>query len=224
MDETPDAAGRAELTEQILGAEQDERRRIALFLHDGPVQSLSGIALMLDAVGDFLNRGSTAQAREILDKALSRTRTTIGELRDLSFNLEPVVLRDQGFGMAVNALAQEKGLEHKMKVELELVQRRSSASARRQRSTRSCARRSMEPSAVVRPRRSPFSSSRTSSRGLQSPSVTTPRANGDGGRSRCSRSVRERSAQRFRSITTSTDRRCGSCCPCTPCPSRIARA
>jgi signal transduction histidine kinase len=120
MDETPDAAGRAELTEQILGAEQDERRRIALFLHDGPVQSLSGIALMLDAVGDFLSRGSTEQAREILDKALSRTRTTIGELRDLSFNLEPVVLRDHGFGMAVNALAQEKGLAHKMKVELDV--------------------------------------------------------------------------------------------------------
>jgi two-component system, NarL family, sensor kinase len=120
MDETPDAAGRAELTEQILGAEQDERRRIALFLHDGPVQSLSGIALMLDAVGDFLNRGATDQAREILDKALSRTRTTIGELRDLSFNLEPVVLRDHGFGMAVNALAQEKGIAHKMKIELDV--------------------------------------------------------------------------------------------------------
>jgi two-component system NarL family sensor kinase len=120
MDETPDAAGRAELTEQILGAEQDERRRIALFLHDGPVQSLSGIALMLDAVGDFLSRGATEQAREILDKALSRTRTTIGELRDLSFNLEPVVLRDHGFGMAVNALAEEKGLAHEMKIDVDV--------------------------------------------------------------------------------------------------------
>jgi len=117
---TPDPAGRRELTEQILGAEQDERRRIALFLHDGPVQSLSGVALMLDAVGDFLSRGSAEQAREILDKALSRTRTTIGELRDLSFNLEPVVLRDHGFGMAVNALAQEKGIEHQMKIELDV--------------------------------------------------------------------------------------------------------
>jgi two-component system NarL family sensor kinase len=120
MDHTPDAAGRRELTEQILGAEQDERRRIALFLHDGPVQSLSGVALMLDAVGDFLNRGSTDEAREILEKALARTRATIGELRDLSFNLEPVVLRDHGFGMAVNALAQEKGIEHQMKIELDV--------------------------------------------------------------------------------------------------------
>jgi two-component system NarL family sensor kinase len=120
MSEVSDLDGHREITEQILGAEQDERRRIALFLHDGPVQSLSGIALMLDAVGDFLSRGATEEAGEILDRALSRTRVTIGELRDLSFNLEPVVLRDHGFGMAVNALAQEKGIEHGMKFELDV--------------------------------------------------------------------------------------------------------
>ena len=45
---------------------------------------------------------------------------TIGELRDLSFNLEPVVLRDHGFGMAVNALAEEKGIEHRMKFMLDV--------------------------------------------------------------------------------------------------------
>src|SRR6266403_4388364 len=106
------------LTEQVLAAEQDERRRIALFLHDGPVQSLSGVALMLDAVSDFIARGLDAEAQEILDKALTRTRTTIGELRDLSFNLEPVVLRDHGFSMAVQALTQQKALEHEMRFEL----------------------------------------------------------------------------------------------------------
>ncbi|HLX31397.1 MAG TPA: histidine kinase [Gaiellaceae bacterium] len=98
-----------ELTEQVLAAEQDERRRIALFLHDGPVQSLSGVALMLDASLDLLNQGELEQAREILDRALTRTRTTVGELRDLSFNLEPVVLRDHGFAAAVDALAQSRG-------------------------------------------------------------------------------------------------------------------
>jgi two-component system NarL family sensor kinase len=112
---------RRELTEQVLAAEQDERRRIALFLHDGPVQSLSGVALMLDAVGDFLSRGQPDQAREILDKALLRTRTTIGELRDLSFNLEPVVLRDHGFTMAVRALAEDRGIEHEIKIELDVA-------------------------------------------------------------------------------------------------------
>jgi two-component system, NarL family, sensor kinase len=114
-----DPAGR-ELTEQVLGAEQDERRRIALFLHDGPVQSLAGVALMLDAAVGLLDSGSEQKAREVLDKALVRTRITIGELRNLSFNLEPVVLRDHGLATAVNALAQDRGIEHGIHVETDV--------------------------------------------------------------------------------------------------------
>jgi len=109
------------VTEQVLAAEQDERRRIALFLHDGPVQSLSGVALMLDAVGEFLARGTLDQAQEVLQKALARTRMTIGELRDLSFNLEPVALRDHGFTTAVNALAQDRGMELGIKIDLDVA-------------------------------------------------------------------------------------------------------
>lgn len=114
-----DDTARRELTEQVLAAEQDERRRIALFLHDGPVQSLAGVALMLDAALDLVTRGSAEQARDVLDKALTRTRLTIGELRDLSFSLEPVVLRDHGFGTAVNALLQDRGIEHGFQVEID---------------------------------------------------------------------------------------------------------
>jgi signal transduction histidine kinase len=110
-----DADGAAP-AEQVLAAEQDERRRIALFLHDGPVQSLSGVALMLDASLDLIRRGEQEQAREILDRALGRTRATVGELRELSFNLEPVALRDHGFAAAVDALAQSRGREQRIEV------------------------------------------------------------------------------------------------------------
>jgi two-component system NarL family sensor kinase len=112
---------RSEVTEQILAAEQDERRRIALFLHDGPVQSLSGVALMLDAVSGFVARNQPERAREILDKALARTRATIAELRDLSFSLEPVVLRDQGLSTALVALGQDRGMEHGIRVEIDVA-------------------------------------------------------------------------------------------------------
>jgi DNA-binding NarL/FixJ family response regulator len=74
---TPDEPGRRELTEQVLAAEQDERRRIALFLHDGPVQSLSGVALMLDAVSDFIARGREIEAQDtILTTGLSTNEIT----------------------------------------------------------------------------------------------------------------------------------------------------
>ena len=113
-------AAEGEPAERVLAAEQDERRRIALFLHDGPVQSLSGVALMLDASLDLIRRGEHEQAREILDRALGRTRTTVGELRELSFNLEPVALRDHGFAAAVDALTQSRCREHRIEVSLDV--------------------------------------------------------------------------------------------------------
>jgi signal transduction histidine kinase len=112
---------RSELTAQILAAEQDERRRIALFLHDGPVQSLAGIALMLDAAVAFLEQGKLEDARDVLGQALARHRLTIGELRELSFNLEPVVLRDHGFDAAVRALADQRGLEHGIRLDVDVA-------------------------------------------------------------------------------------------------------
>ncbi len=109
------------LFEQLVVAEQDERRRLALFLHDGAVQSLSGIALMLDAVGHAIEEGRAAEAQQVLSSALARQRETIQSLRDLSFNLEPVVLRDQGFGAAVRALADRLELDEAVRVDLDVA-------------------------------------------------------------------------------------------------------
>jgi signal transduction histidine kinase len=113
-------AERSRHADQLIAAEQDERRRLALFLHDVPVQSMSGIALMLDGVVDAIDRGRFDDAKEILAKAVSRQRETIRELRDLSFALEPVVLRDQGFGPAVQALADQVEFSQGVVVDLDV--------------------------------------------------------------------------------------------------------
>jgi signal transduction histidine kinase len=106
--------------DRLIAAEQDERRRIALFLHDGPVQNLSGIALMLDAALHSIEVGKLEDARNVLGRALDRQRATIRELRDLSFALEPVVLRDQGFGPALHALAEHVGTANRIRIDLDV--------------------------------------------------------------------------------------------------------
>jgi two-component system sensor histidine kinase UhpB len=111
---------RASLAERIITAEQDERRRLAIFLHDGPVQHLSGIALMLDAALGAIEDGRPEESKTILAAALDRHRATIRELRDLSFNIEPVVLRDQGFAAAVRGLADQQGLEQAIAIDLDV--------------------------------------------------------------------------------------------------------
>jgi two-component system NarL family sensor kinase len=106
--------------DRLIAAEQDERRRIALFLHDGPVQNLSGIALMVDAAIHSIETGKLDDARSVLSSALDRQRATIRELRDLSFALEPVVLRDQGFAPALRALAEGLGAGNRIRVDLQV--------------------------------------------------------------------------------------------------------
>jgi signal transduction histidine kinase len=113
-------AERARLSDQLIAAEQEERRRLALFLHDVPVQAMSGIALMLDGVMDAVERGANDDAARVLRMALDRQRETIRELRDLSFALEPVVLRDQGFAPAMQALADQIGVSQSIQFELDV--------------------------------------------------------------------------------------------------------
>jgi len=112
--------GDHEALDRLISAEQDERRRLALFLHDGPVQNLAGIALMLDgALHSLSTESSFEQARSIIEVALAQQRATIRELRDLSFVLEPVVLRDHGFGPALRALADQASGAHGIEIDLD---------------------------------------------------------------------------------------------------------
>jgi two-component system, NarL family, sensor kinase len=107
--------------DRLIAAEQDERRRIALFLHDGPVQNLAGIALMLDAALHSITTGKLEDAKNVLSSALDRQRATIRELRDLSFALEPVVLRDQGFAPALQELADQVGTANQIRIDLDIA-------------------------------------------------------------------------------------------------------
>jgi signal transduction histidine kinase len=107
---------RARLTERLITAEQDERRRLSIFLHDGPLQTMSGIALMHDAALAAIEEGRHEDAAKLVASSLERERDTIRTLRDLSFAIEPLVLRDQGFVAAVEALAEQVEGAHRITV------------------------------------------------------------------------------------------------------------
>jgi signal transduction histidine kinase len=109
---------RAELSRRLVSVEQDERRRLSQFLHDGPLQTLSGVGMMLDAVAAGAADGDVDGALRVLATAAERQRGVIRSLRDLSFALEPWALRDRGFVSAVHALADEVERHHQLRVTL----------------------------------------------------------------------------------------------------------
>jgi two-component system NarL family sensor kinase len=101
---TAEEAERALLAERIL-AEQEERRRLAELLHDGPVQQFSALTQMVDAALATLRGGEGRRTDEILERALSLARGATLDLRALCDELEPRALRELGFASAVGALA-----------------------------------------------------------------------------------------------------------------------
>jgi signal transduction histidine kinase len=110
-----DDVERALFAERIL-AEQEERRRLAELLHDGPVQHLSAITQTVDAALSFLREGDTARADEILARALELSRNAVRELRALCEDLEPKALRELGFAAAVGALGRRYATRHDVEV------------------------------------------------------------------------------------------------------------
>jgi signal transduction histidine kinase len=110
---------RTRLSDRLLDAEEGERRRLALALHDGPQQTISGIALMVDAACAALDADDPADARRILALALQRNRDVVRSLRELQFALEPITLRDHGFSAAFGELAAQHSESHALRIEVD---------------------------------------------------------------------------------------------------------
>jgi two-component system NarL family sensor kinase len=116
---TGDDAERALIGERIL-AEQEERRRLAELLHDGPVQQLSAIAQMLDAGLAELAAGNAGRATEVVARSLALAREAARDLRGLCDDLEPRVLHQLGFSAAAAALARRMGSRHDVEIDLDV--------------------------------------------------------------------------------------------------------
>jgi two-component system NarL family sensor kinase len=116
---SPSDAERQLVAERIL-AEQEERRRLAELLHDGPVQHLSAIAQMLDTAVAVVREGQAESAEELLARALELARETSRELRALCDDLEPRTLRELGFAAAVETLARRIASTRDVEFELDL--------------------------------------------------------------------------------------------------------
>jgi len=116
---TGDDAERALIAERIF-AEQEERRRLAELLHDGPVQQLSAIAQMLDAGLAELAAGNAGRATEVVARGLALAREAARDLRGLCDDLEPRVLHQLGFAAAAAALARRMGSRHDVEIELDV--------------------------------------------------------------------------------------------------------
>jgi signal transduction histidine kinase len=88
--------------ERIVQVEEDERKKLARKLHDGPTQSIAAIAMRLNYLRMMLDREQDLQqAAEELTRVEELARRTTKEIRHMLFTLRPLVLETQGLQVAL---------------------------------------------------------------------------------------------------------------------------
>ena len=85
-------------------AREDERRRLARDLHDGPAQALAAALFGVDLAISALDR-APATAREELLTARTLVRDALDDVRALMAGLRPRLLEERGLVVALKAMA-----------------------------------------------------------------------------------------------------------------------
>ena len=107
-----------DLSRRAIEAEAQVRRRIAESIHDGPVQELIGLDLMLASLGQAVARGDEEGTRERLAEARAVTERNIGALRDEIVGLGPYAFDELTFDGAVEQCAPVWRRRYQVEVEL----------------------------------------------------------------------------------------------------------
>ena len=89
------------LSEQLIGAQENERRRIAVELHDSVGQSLTAVKYTLERGVEMLRQPKRGDPGEVFQLALQRIQETAESIRSISTNLRPRILDDMGAASAV---------------------------------------------------------------------------------------------------------------------------
>ena len=102
------------LAADLALAEERERRRIAVGLHDQVIQNLAVAAIRLDGLRQSL---PTAEAINTLQAVRDSTGAAISDLRSLTFELSPPVLYELGLEPALQYLAEQMERDHGIPVQ-----------------------------------------------------------------------------------------------------------
>jgi signal transduction histidine kinase len=101
-------------SERLLTVEEDERRRIALELHDGVGQVLAAMTLTLDAADGPLEAKA---ARQRILSARQMAGTALAEVRHLSHRMRPARIEERGLVAAIRDLAGQSGFPVRVQVD-----------------------------------------------------------------------------------------------------------
>jgi signal transduction histidine kinase len=123
--ETSERRRRA-LLGSMLRAEEAERQRIAVELHDDTIQVMVAALVGLDACQATIDRDDADAAVERIARARTTLSEAVDRVRRMTFELRPPLLDAQGLGPAVSDLLDEVAAECGLETRIDVSVRRYS--------------------------------------------------------------------------------------------------
>ncbi len=104
---------------QIIQAQEEERKRVAREIHDGPAQSMANIVIRSEIAERILDQGKIEEAKEELRSLKDTVRMTLGEVRKIIFDLRPMALDDLGIVPTLRKYMED--FSQRSQIEAELI-------------------------------------------------------------------------------------------------------
>jgi two-component system sensor histidine kinase DegS len=101
----------------IIQAQEKERLRISLQMHDGPAQAMSNLVLRAEICQRLMER-DPEQARSELSSLKTAINTTLQDTRKFIFDLRPMTLDDLGLVPTLRRFATQFGEKNSLEVNL----------------------------------------------------------------------------------------------------------
>lgn len=92
-------------TDRVLNLLEEERKRLAREIHDGPAQSLTNISMRLDIIRHLIESSQGNIAIAEIERLQNYLRASLNDMRQLIFDLRPTFL-ENGLTEAIRRYAQ----------------------------------------------------------------------------------------------------------------------
>ncbi|WP_232697852.1 sensor histidine kinase [Brevibacillus daliensis] len=104
---------------KIIQAQEEERKRVARDIHDGPAQSMANVVLRTEIVEKMLRNQQVEDAKTELASLKEIVRMSLSDVRKIIFDLRPMALDDLGLIPTLQKYIQT--FEDRSKVHIDLI-------------------------------------------------------------------------------------------------------
>ncbi|CAM5797223.1 MULTISPECIES: sensor histidine kinase [Brevibacillus] len=104
---------------KVIQAQEEERKRVAREIHDGPAQSMANVVLRSEIVEKMLKNERILEAQMELHELKEMVRLSLADVRRIIFDLRPMALDDLGLVPTLQKYIQT--YEDRTKISVDLV-------------------------------------------------------------------------------------------------------